>query len=74
MGKIGFLKNAVFDENQFGRVSNIFDNAGQVVLGIAVLSPVIVGFAEVNKFVIISGIVVTIFCWLVSIWLARKGN
>lgn len=60
--------------NQFERLSNIFDNAGQVIFGVVVLSPVISGFDRMNWFVILSGIVGVLFCWLASLWIAGKGE
>lgn len=63
-----------FTDSQFNRLANIFDNAGQVVLGVAVLSPLIGGFNNISYRVVISGVIVIIFCWLASIWLAKKGD
>ena len=57
---------------QIERLSNIFDNAGQVIFGVAVLSPLITGFKNVNIFVILTGIVGVITCWGTSILLERK--
>jgi hypothetical protein len=59
--------------NQFNRISNIFDNAGQVVFGVAVISPMISGFDKVDLYVVASSIVVVILCWVFSTWLAKKG-
>lgn len=60
--------------NQIDRLSNIFDNAGQVVFGIAVLSPIISGFYKINWLVILSGIMGVMFCWTASLWVVRKGE
>lgn len=57
---------------QIDRMSNIFDNAGQVFLGVAVLSPLITGFDRINIFVISSGIIAVLICWSVSMLLSRK--
>lgn len=62
-----------FSDNQFNRIANIFDNAGQVVLGVAVLSPLI-GLNNTSLPIAIAGIIVVVFCWLASIWLAKKGD
>jgi len=64
----------VLTVEQIKRLSNIFDNSGQVVLGIAVLSPIISGIDAVNFYVVISGIVGTIACWGLSLLFARKGE
>lgn len=59
---------------QIGRVSNILDNAGQVVLGVAVLSPVIGGVDTANIKVVVLGLFTTLFCWLFSIALERRRS
>ena len=61
-------------EKQFERFSNIFDNAGQVILGVVVLSPLIAGFDNINKIVLGLGIISVVFCWIGSIWFAKKGD
>lgn len=58
--------------DQFDRIANIFDNAGQVVLGIVVLSPLIAGFDQTNPIVLTLGILVTIACWIFSVWFSKK--
>lgn len=67
------ISKPVFTTNQFERLSNIFDNAGQVIFGVVVLSPLIAGLKQVNWLVEICGIIVTIASWLISVRLARKG-
>lgn len=61
---------------QIERFSNIFDNAGQVVFGVAVLSPLITGFENVDInvdiFVILAGVMGMVVCWGTSILLVRK--
>lgn len=59
---------------QFERLSNIFDNAGQVVFGVVVLSPLITGSEKVNWYVIIFGLIAVILCWATSVWLSKKGE
>lgn len=59
---------------QIDRLSNIFHNAGQVVFGVMVLTPILTGFDKVNLVVLTLGIVVTLFCWLFSIGLSRRLN
>jgi len=70
---LGQLK-PILTINQLNRLSNIFDNAGQVIFGIVVLSPVISGFDRMNWFVILSGVVGVLFCWFASLWVVRKGE
>ena len=72
MSKI-FNRRPVFTEIQFERLSNIFDNAGQVIFAVAVLTPLISGFDKVNVWVVISGIVVTLSLWGSSVLLSKKG-
>lgn len=69
-----FVRQPVFTIGQFNRLSNIFDNAGQVVFAVVVLAPVASGFDKINWFVIASGVVGIIFSWMASIWFARKGE
>lgn len=63
---------------QLQRLSNIFDNAGQVIFGVVVLSPFISAlfskFDITNMFVVLSGIVGSTLCWFASVWLAGKGE
>lgn len=70
MSKI--IRKLVLTENQFERLSNIFDNAGQVVFGIAVLSPIVSGFDRINLIVILSSLILTFSLWVFSIKLAEK--
>ena len=57
---------------QLERLSNIFDNAGQGIFVVAVLTPVIAGFDNLNLLVLVFGIVAALFCWFLSIWVAHK--
>jgi len=60
---------------QISRLSNIMDNAGQVVLATMVLNPLLAGgLDKTNRLVIISGSVGTIFLWVISIILAKEGG
>lgn len=58
-------------ENQLGRMSNIFDNAGQVTLG-SVVVPYLLKWEEGS--VIYVGIAVTISLWLVSLSIEKVLN
>lgn len=57
---------------QFERLSNIFDNASQVFLGVAVLTPIIGGINILNIRIVISGIIAVIVCWIASLILSKK--
>lgn len=60
--------------NQTGRISNIFDNAGQVFLAVVVLSPLVQGERGANLLVIMYGIIMVVICWGTSVYLTKKGN
>ncbi len=64
----------IFTKDQISRLSNIFDNAGQVVFGVVVLSPLLVGFHQINWFVELCGIISTMSSWLISVGLAKKES
>lgn len=64
----------VLTAGQIQRLSNIFDNAGQVVLAVMVLSPIVGGFDKINPLVLLSGIVLVGICWVMSVVLARKAE
>ena len=56
-----------------GELKPIF-TAGQVVLAVAVLSPLIPSFDKVNVLVIILGLVGVSVCWSASLLFARKAK
>lgn len=68
------LSKPVLTENQFDRLSNILDNAGQVVFGVVVLSPLISNLVSFNWIMIILGIIIAVTCWSLSMILAGRGN
>lgn len=68
-----FSREPRLTSRQFGRLANIFDNAGQVVFGVIVLSPLISGLDSINLFVVLFGIVSVALCWSVSIYLERRS-
>ena len=69
-----FPEKPIFAKNQYDRLANIFDNAGQVIFGVAVLTPSISGFASLNQFMLLSGVIGALASWFVSVLLARKGK
>lgn len=68
-----FLNSSGFSKNQYNRISNILDGAGQIVFGVAVVTSLIQGLDNLDLRVLSLGIGVAVFCWVVSIMLARKG-
>jgi len=71
--KLLLPKQPIFTISQFQRLSNIFDNAGQVVFGIAVVSPII-SKTQINPFIFIFSGIFVILCGLFSIWLTKRGD
>lgn len=57
---------------QFDRLSNIFDNAGQVLFGALVISPFVSQIDKPYGIVVPLGIAGTIICWIVSVLLSKK--
>ena len=68
------IKKPIFTVRQFDRLSNIFDNAGQVIFGIAVLSPIIPGVDRINVLVVVLSLITVLVCWVASVWLAKRGE
>lgn len=68
-----YIRNKPFlTRHQLGRFANILDNAGQVFLGVVVLSPLFVEVDNSNWLVVPSGLVIVSGCWILSMWLTRK--
>lgn len=60
---------------QLNRLSNIFDNAGQILFGITVVSPIVAGFDRMNTpVVLLLGLVAVAICWVASVFLARRSR
>ena len=59
---------------QLNRLSNILDNSGQVIFGIAVVSPLFSEFDKVNWIIVLFGLVTALICWIASLILIRKRN
>jgi hypothetical protein len=60
--------------SQIERLSNIFDNAGQVFLAVMVLAQVVQGIDKSNVLVLVFGIIDMLLCWVVSIILAKRKD
>jgi hypothetical protein len=69
--KLFIQRKPIFTDKQFDRLSNILDNAGQVVLGITVIGPF---FSKelINIFIIGNGILAVFALWIISIILSNK--
>ena len=61
-----------FTINQFSRLSNILDNAGQVVFGITVVTPFFTN--TINYQSLLLGGIMIFICWITSLWLAKRGE
>ena len=61
-----------FTPAQLERASNIFDNAGQGFFVVFLLTQVVEGFDKLNPMVVVLGILSVVFCWTVSIILAKR--
>jgi len=63
---------SLFTNSQIKRLSNIFDNAGQVTLGSLVLSPLL-GSSDANALgaIILLGSILTISLWWIALRFER---
>lgn len=68
------MREAVLTVNQLQRLSNIFDNAGQVVLAVMVLGPMFSPLNIFSVFMVILGLVTIFVCLMLSVWLARRAE
>ena len=57
---------------EISRLSNILDNAGQVFLGIMVVSPLISGANQNGVYLVALGITSSLFVWFISLKLNGK--
>lgn len=64
----------LFTKQQLQRLANIFDNAGQVLLGTSVLTPLIFGVEKENKIVVLFGIMITLLMWWISLRIERIAS
>ena len=72
MGLLKLLpKRPVFTAEEMLRFANIADNAGQVFLGVMVLTPLATGLDKADRPVLSSGVTGTFVSWLIS-WLLTK--
>lgn len=63
-----------FSPNQIERLSNIFDNAGQGFFVVLILTPLVEGFDKINPLVLLLGASSVVFCWAVSLILAKRKD
>lgn len=59
------------DADQFKALSNIMADIGQLALGSSVI-PFIFDFDSINPSVLLSGLVITVGCWILSIVFAKR--
>lgn len=64
----------VFTSSQLDRLSNIFDNAGQGIFVVLVLTPLVQGIDKTNIWVLGLGAIGVVFLWMVSLLLSRKED
>jgi hypothetical protein len=62
----------ILTPEQVDRLANILDNAGQVFLGVLVLTPLVQGIDKTNIGLLALGVVDVLVCWTASIRLARR--
>lgn len=62
---------ARLDNDQFKALSNIMADVAQVALGSLVV-PFIINFDKIDQSVLLSGLVITFCCWIVSIVFAKR--
>jgi hypothetical protein len=67
-------KEPVLTSEELNRFANIFDNAGQVILGVMVLTPLIAKFDTPRTDVVILGLVAMVICWFSSWQFTRKAT
>ncbi len=72
---LSFLpKKPELTPNQIERLSNIFDNAGQGFFVVLVLTQLVEGFDKINPLVLVLGVLSVVFCWTVSLILAKRKD
>ena len=64
----------ILTAGQIERLSNIFDNAGQVALGAGVVAPLFAGFDKIDIASVVFGIILVSLCWTLSMWLAKRKD
>jgi hypothetical protein len=66
-------KEPVFTIEELQRFANIFDNAGQVFLGVTVLSPLVAGLDTTDPRLVFLGVITTILSWFLSWRLTKEA-
>jgi hypothetical protein len=64
----------ILTPGQIERLSNILDNAGQVIFGIVVVTPLVAGIDKLDIVGVILGLISISFCWISSMHLAGKKD
>jgi threonine/homoserine/homoserine lactone efflux protein len=69
---IPYPAKPLFTQAQMAMIATIFANAGQVIFGITVVTPLINGFDKTNWSMVVLGTAVVLLCWAVSITIANR--
>ena len=67
-------REPLFTAGQIARLSNIADNAGNVLFAVGVVSPLFTSVDKSDWLAILGGIMLTVASWTLSISLAKKGD
>lgn len=63
-----------FTKNQLHRLANIFDNASQIILASAIITPIISTVDSTDIYVVISGIIGVVVLWWLSLKFERLAE
>jgi len=69
-----YEREPTFTSDQFARLSNICDNAGNVFLAVGVVAPIFTPVDNVNLLAILGGGFMTAVLWSTSVLLAKRGK
>ena len=65
--------NLSLDRNQLGALSEIVADAGQVFFAATVV-PFLFGIDKINISMLLSGLALTVACWIASVVIAKGGR
>lgn len=71
-GIIYIFKEPIFTQEQFDRLSNILDNAGNVFLAVGVVGPLFGSIDSLSLPAILVGVLTTLSLWVGSMIFAKK--
>jgi hypothetical protein len=64
------MRRNSLSNNKLGKISDITSDIGQAVFGITIL-PFVFGVDTAKPLVILSGLIISIVCWALSIYLKK---